>query len=183
MNLQSKYLPHFDVSKVEHIEVDAPVEIVFALVEKLDFSMSRIIRWLFRLRGLPVPGSLSLQGLENLRFIRLETIRNEAIIIGLIGQFWTPAGNLQRFLPEEFIEYDDHRYAKATWSFHLEAQGKDKAILHTETRVFCPTSETKKKFRMYWRLIEPFSTWIRKEILKGVKAKAEAWRFSILDSQ
>ncbi len=172
MSLQNKYLPASDISKSEVIVIHAPVEVVFRIVEDLDFSNSQVIRILFRLRGMPVPESLTLRGLEKLNFIRLETIKNEEMIIGLIGQFWTPSGRLKKFQPREFVEFQDSRYAKATWSFSLIPV--DNCIqLVTETRVLCPTRETKKKFRRYWRLIQPFSSLIRREILRSIKAKAE----------
>lgn len=173
MSLQSKYLAISDISKTESITIYAPAEVIFPIIQELDFSNSVIIRCLFRLRGMPVPDSLSLRGLERLNFVRLETIKNSEMIIGLIGQFWQPSGLLQKFQPEEFIAFNDPAFAKATWSFTLMRTDENKTVLFTETRVLCPSSKSKKKFLIYWKVIQPFSSWIRREILKSIKAKAE----------
>ncbi len=89
------------------------------VVETLNFEKSRIIYWLFKLRGIPVPESLTLKGLEKINFVKLEAVPNKEVIIGLIGQFWTPTGRLKRFKPEEFINFDKSDFAKSTWNFEL----------------------------------------------------------------
>jgi len=57
------------------------------IAEALNFEKSRAICWLFKLRGIPVPESLTLKGLEKINFVKLETVPNKEIITGLIGQF------------------------------------------------------------------------------------------------
>lgn len=162
-----------DFSKSEFIDINAPLDKVYPLVETLNFEKSKIIYWLFKLRGIPVPGSLTLKGLERINFVKLETIPNKEIIIGLIGQFWTTTGRLKRFKPEEFINFDNPNFAKATWNFELEEVNDIKTRLITETRIFCPTIGTKRRFKTYWIIIQPFSSWIRREILKAIRKQAE----------
>jgi hypothetical protein len=171
--LQDKYLAIADMCKKEFIDIVAPIDKIFPLVEELNFKNSKVIYWLFRLRGIPVPEGLTLNGLEKMNFVRLETRPGREIILGLIGKFWTVGGGLERFEPEEFITYGDARSAKATWSFELIEINNAVTRLSTETRVFCPTAKTKKQFKFYWTLIQPFSTWIRREILKSIKKQAE----------
>ena len=173
MPLQNKYLHQADFSTSEFIEINVPFDKVYPLVETLNFEKSRIIYWLFKLRGIPVPESLTLSGLEKIGFVKLEAVPNKEIIIGLIGQFWTPTGRLKRFKPEEFINFDKSDFAKASWNFELTRVNDFKTILNTETRIFCPTPETKQKFKTYWTIIQPFSSWIRREILKAIKKQAE----------
>lgn len=172
--LQDKYLSQADICKTASIEIKAPIGNVYPVVEKLDFSRSTIIYWLFKLRGIPVPESLTLKGLEKINFVKLETIHNREMIIGLIGQFWKPRGKLRKFNPEEFIRYSHADFLKATWNFELRKINDSKTQLITETKVFCPTQKTKNKFRIYWTIIEPFSSWIRREILKAIKKQAES---------
>jgi hypothetical protein len=171
--LQDKYLRQADISKSEFIEINAPIDKVYPIVEALNFEKSKIIYWLFKLRGIPVPKSLTLKGLERINFVKLEAIPNKEIIIGLIGQFWTPTGRLEIFKPEEFVDFDNSNFAKATWNFELTKVDDFKTRLNTETRIFCPTTETKKKFKTYWTIIQPFSSLIRREILKAIKKQAE----------
>ncbi len=171
--LQDKYLREADFLKSEFIEINAPFDKVYPVVEALNFEKSKVIYWLFKLRGIPVPESLTLKGLERINFVKLETIPNKEIIIGLIGQFWTPTGRLKRFKPEEFINFDNSNFAKATWNFELIKVNDSKTRLNTETRIFCPTTETKRKFKTYWTIIQPFSSWIRREILRAIRKQAE----------
>lgn len=116
---------------------------------------------------------MKLEGLETINFVKLEVIPNKEIIIGLIGQFWTPTGRLIKFRPEEFKDFHHPDFAKGTWNFELTKIDESKTRLSTETRIFCPTSETKKKFRWYWIFIQPFSSWIRREILRTIKNQVE----------
>jgi hypothetical protein len=171
--LQDKYLSKADFSKSEFIEINAPFDKVYPVVETLNFEKSIIIYWLFKLRGIPVPESLTLKGLERINFVKLEAIPNKEMIIGLIGQFWTPTGRLKKFKPEEFLNIYDSEFAKATWSFELIGCNDSKTRLITETRIFCSTAETKRKFKAYWTIIQPFSSWIRREILRAIRKQAE----------
>ena len=116
---------------------------------------------------------MSLAGLEKMGFVMLEQRPPEALILGLIGKFWTVHGSLQKFKPEEFITKDWKGQALATWSFELEPVSKNQTRLTTETRVLCPDVRSKKRFKLYWTLIEPFSGWIRKEILLAIKRQVE----------
>lgn len=171
--LQNKYLAQSDIAKIEMIRINAPVEKIYPLIENLSFRDSKLIYWLFKLRGIPVPESLSLAGLEKIRFIKLDAIPNKEIIIGLIGQFWTPTGKLKKFNPNEFLGFRDPDFAKATWSFELDEESDSVTVLKTETRVLCLKDNTRRKFKFYWTIIQPFSSWIRREILKSVKRQAE----------
>lgn len=171
--LQDKYLKIADVYKTEYIDIKGSIEKIFPIVEELSFKNSKVIYWLFKLRGIPVPDSLSLKGLEKLNFVKLETNQKREIILGIIGQFWTPTGRLKRFKPDDFINFNDKDYAKAIWNFELIEINSSTTRLSTETRVFCPTEKIKKRFRFYWAFIQPFSTWIRREILKSIKRQVE----------
>ena len=172
--LHDKYLPEFDVSKTHEILVYAPPEQVWPTVDTSDFSRSRLIYILFLLRGLPVPESLSVKGMEQLNFIRLETDVGHAFIFGIIGQFWSLAGNLQSFAPEEFVGFQDERFAKATCHFEVIPQDNKQSIVRTETRIHCPTDRTRRRFKNYWRFIGPFSGLTRIEMLKAIKKAAES---------
>ena len=168
--LQVKYLPLPHFSATHHINIRQTPEKIWPLVQQLDFGSSKLIRVLFALRGMPAR-MMNLGGLERGRFIRLESNENETII-GLIGQFWKPSGNLQLFKPEEFVTYDEPGFLKATWSFTLTG-GDRCSVLETETRIYCTDENAKRRFRPYWFIVKPFSGIIRKEILKGIRQKAE----------
>lgn len=167
--LQDKYLPGKHFSSKASILVDAKPKEIYPFIRELDFSDSRITYFLFKLRGIPVPESMNLKGLEKLNFYKLEEIENRAIIIGLIGKFWTVVGNLQSFSPEEFIPYSNPDLAKATWEFRIIPLSEN--LCRTETRIKCLSKSSEKKFIWYWMFIKPFSGFTRYEILRSIRRK------------
>jgi hypothetical protein len=171
--LLQEYLPVYAYAEKHSISINASAEKVFALADQLDFSGSPVIRFLFRLRGLPAR-MLRREGLNRNRFVELGKIDNREIIIGLIGQFWKPTGNLQFFQANEFIAFSHPDFLKAVWNFTLTAESRSSVLLETETRIFCPNERTRIKFSHYWFFVRPFSGLIRKEILRGIKKKAES---------
>jgi hypothetical protein len=171
MMLQDKYMPAYHFNEVHSIRINSAAATVRSLIDKLDFSRSRMIRFLFALRGMPA-SMMNLKGLERGRFMRLESTQSE-MVIGLIGQFWKPSGNMLAFKPEEFISLNPPGYLKAVWSFRLVSQNNG-CILETETRVQCLGDSALRKFRWYWFLVRPFSGLIRIEMLKTIRKAAES---------
>lgn len=170
--LQDKYLPDYHFSEKHSTVIHKKPSDIWPIIIEGDLSGSWLIRLLFSLRGMPARMT-TFKGLEEGRFIQLEQIENEELIIGLIGQFWKASGNLQVFKPEEFTHWDKQGYLKGSWNFKLVLQG-DSTLVETETRVQCLGDNALKKFTRYWFFIRPFSGIIRKEILRGIKKKAES---------
>jgi hypothetical protein len=169
--LQEKYLPSFHYSARHSIVVHATPEKVFPSVLAPDFSRSWIIRLLYSLRGIPAT-TVSLKGLPTGKFIPLEVLQNEEIIIGVIGRFWKPSGELLSFEPKEFIALNPKGVAKASWNFRLIPDGNDTRV-ETETRIFCTDEKCRRKFSRYWFIVRPFSGLIRREMLNAIKRTAE----------
>ena len=170
--LQDKYLPSFHFSEKHSLVIHSSPAKIFPFVQSLDVGGSSIIRMLFWLRGIPA-SMMSLNGLAKGKFIILEELPTEELIIGLIGRFWKPSGDLQHFDPAEFTSLNPPGCAKASWSFQLIPY-KDSTLLETETRIYCTTESSRKDFSKYWFVVKPFSGLIRKEMLKSIKQKAEA---------
>jgi hypothetical protein len=170
--LQEKYLPVHHFHTKHSIVIASDVTTVVTEAKKLDFSGSPLITLLFKLRGLPTRTATGIPGLEAMGFVVLEERPNEEIILGLIGQFWKPKGNIVRVDPREFETFHRAGFAKATWNFLLKPEGQG-ARLSTETRIYCTDEKARKKFRWYWFFIRPFSGIIRMEILKLIKKKVE----------
>jgi len=173
-SLQDTFLPSSHFHHAEAIEVEASAEETFRLISELDFGSSRLLRLLLALRGMKANPGFSLRQTGYEGFVVLGRRENSELLIGLIGQFWTPSGNLLQFRPDEFRNFSDGRYAKATWSFATRRVGDTKTLVETETRVLCLSERTRRKFRMYWFVIRPFSRFIRREILKSLKRRAES---------
>ena len=171
--LQEKYLPDFHFNEKHSIQISASPGRVSNLMTKLDVSSSWIIRILLTLRGIPRKTSFGIERWKKMGFQILEQQEGREIILGLIGQFWKPSGNIHRFEVNEFVGFKSDQFAKATWNFEIIPMGESRIVVETETRIQCANDNVRKNFGRYWFFIKPFSGLIRMEILKIVKKKAE----------
>jgi hypothetical protein len=187
------FMPVWDFSENHETVIRAPVEDVSRALHMADFSDSFIVRWLLRLRGMSGE-NVTMASLKGSKFRILAERENEEVVIGLAGQFWKPVGNLQDVDAGNFREFDKPGFAKAAWNFALTsretsvtpvtpetpgAAGMNGALEHvetlltTETRIQCMDDKSRSSFGFYWTFIQPFSGWIRSEMLAVVKRKAE----------
>lgn len=171
--LQDKYLPEFDFVSSHGIIVKAPADKIYPTVRDLKFKNPALSYWLMKLRGMSPPKYFSIEHLKDSRFVVLEEIPDKEIIIGLIGQPWTPSGNLQIFQSQNFITFNDPSYIKASWIFELIAVTSTTTELRTETRIACHATKVKRRFGTYWFFIKPFSGLIRKAMLSAIKSEME----------
>jgi hypothetical protein len=171
--LINDFLPKYDVNERHQISVSAPIGRVYVAAKELDISGAKVTRWLFRLRGLPASSQFAKDDFLKIRLISLAEKENEEAVLGLVGKFWKPTGNLLKMDAEGFLAFNQSGYAKAVWNFSLQKKSDNHVILATETRVFCLDDQSRKWFRLYWTLIGAFSGLIRKEILQIVKQNAE----------
>lgn len=170
--LIDQFLPKYDFVETHGIKIHASAAEVFKTLDEIDLSESWVIRGLFFLRGLPSQ-KLRFADLKKSRFEILGIEENKEMLLGLAGKFWTINGNLQKVNADNFQKFDKKGFAKAVWDFSLEENGRE-TFLKTETRIQCLDEESRKSFRFYWSLIQPFSGLVRKEILKIIKLKAES---------
>lgn len=166
-------LPAWDVGGEHQIEIAAPAAVVYQQVLALDLSRSWSVRQLFRLRGLP-SRSMTIGGLQAIRFALLLDDPPRELVLGLIGQFWTPSGKLRATNREDFMTFAEPGYAKAVWSFHVH-ESRNGVVLTTHTRVLCLDAASRRRFRWYWRVIRPFSGWIRRRALLVIKTESERY--------
>ena len=172
--LIDELLQNYEVSDRYHVEIASPPEDVWQTLWTVDLCESTVVSWLFWLRGLPSK-DLTISDIDELNFKIIGEELNREIVFGIIGQFWSPNGNLQDFEPAGFRAFDEIGYAKCAWSFLLEPTGKG-TRLTTETRVLCLDKASRDFFDLYWAFVRPFSGWTRKEILSTVKSKCEQVR-------
>lgn len=163
-------MAEFDVESSHSIRIAAPSSVVFDVAKNIDLSASPLVRLLFALRR-SVARAPAGSARRNFKVLREEPGR--ALVLGLIGQFWTRHGGLVDFDPARFLDFDSPGYAKATWSFHVSEQA-GQTELTTITRVRCLDATSRRKFRRYWLIVAPFSGLIRREGLRMVKARAES---------
>jgi len=169
------FLSVYDFSERHEIKVNASRERTFAAIDSTDFSASWTIWGLLALRGLGwsnASKSVTLRDMTTDGFAVLGETRDEEILLGLAGKFWTLGGSLQKVDAENFREFDEKGFAKAVWNFSL-AESNGETLLKTETRIRCLDEDSRKSFALYWTVIEPFSGLIRTEMLRLIKEKAE----------
>ncbi len=167
-----RFLPRYDVAARYQIDVHAPVERVYQAARCLDMGDSQIVRWLYRLRGLP-NSSLTLDGMLKWGFVLLADVPSQEIVFGLIGRFWTLSAQIQSVTADAFAGFDRNGFAKAAGNIAFVPQGNGSVRVTTETRVHCLGDSSRRFFRLYWLLIGPFSGVIRKEWLRLIKRGAE----------
>ena len=170
--LADALLPEFDVESTHAEWINAPARDTYAAARNLDLSGSAVVRWLFRLRGLP-PSALTLDGLTTLRFKPLREDPPRGFALGLVGQFWRPSGRLLDFEPGDFTTLHRPGFAKAIWTFRVFAGADSRSFLRTWTRVRCMDEAARRKFLRYWRFVGPFSGLIRTKGLRLIREAAE----------
>lgn len=176
-------LPHFDEVERHEIEITASPARTYLAVRRLDLSSSTLVRVLFALRGLPAlisqpgrraePPALTLDDLLAAGFVLLAERSDVEIVLGLVGRFWTPTGDVQRLDAEGFARFQQPGFAKVAWNFALDPHGAGGTLLSTETRVRCLDDASRRRFRFYWFFIRPFSGLVRGEMLRAIKRSAE----------
>jgi len=107
-------------------------------------------------------------------FIPLEETEDE-IVFGLVGQFWKLTGGEEASGvtdAEGFLAFNRTDFAKVAANLYVQA-ADDGVLLRTETRIWAPDAQTRKKFAFYWRIISMGSGWIRMLWLRAIKRRAE----------
>ncbi|AGL00130.1 hypothetical protein [Desulfoscipio gibsoniae] len=181
------YLSEYDFDERHNIVIQSSPEKVFEAIYNLDMSKSKVIKPLLSLRSIPYrlspdrkpekqePSGLSIEQLiKNGGFFLLEEIKNQEIVIGLVGKFWhLTADMIQLSNVTNFTNFNQTGYGKVAWNFYIEQNADGTVTLSTETRILCLGEQAKSSFRLYWAVIRPYSGWIRIEMLKMIKEQVE----------
>ncbi|HEY3065803.1 MAG TPA: hypothetical protein VGL09_08435 [Methylomirabilota bacterium] len=179
--LIDQFMPRFDAVERHARTVAAPPAVVYAALWRADLGASPVVRLLMTLRALPAarrrpPGSdaapLTLEHAIAARFIVLGQRPPHEVALGAIGRFWTAASKPVRVEPDGFVRFREAGYAKAVWDFTLTPHGNGATLLTTETRVWCADASSRRRFRLYWFLIRPFSGLIRRLMLRSIAREA-----------
>jgi len=166
--LIDKYLSAYHFNELHSIEVKG----IYQKMLQCDFSNSSLIKFLFRLRGMPKE-VYSIEHLTNMGFIKLDEEPGKEILFGMVTD--NPMFNscLSNVSSQEFIKKADDTIIKAVINFKLQDQSNLQHIISTETRVWCGSKAMKSKFKYYWFFIKPFSQLVRKTMLKQMKLQIQ----------
>ncbi|MDH4069858.1 MAG: hypothetical protein OEV30_05490 [Ignavibacteria bacterium] len=132
----------------------------------------RIANALLRLRGMKPRGTI--RGFfAHHRFILLEEKPPRHVVFGLLGKPWHPSGGL---VPCEdrrsWLSMIDGEHAAIVIGFNVRPE-EGSVVLETETRIHIHDRSSRRKFSLYWFLVRPPSTLLRKRFLHAVKYHAE----------
>ena len=185
--LLDNYLPSYEFNEIHSVIVKASPEKVFAATKSL--TPAELSPWVYRMlsiRNLParligktfmqVDGDKTfLEEFYANDFIPLAEAPGSEIVFGLIGQFWKPTGaeSVKLANPQEFLAFDHPAYAKVAANLAIVGKDGGASQLSTETRIYAPNPQVRRKFALYWRLISMGSGFIRVLWLKAIKRKAE----------
>jgi len=177
--LIDSFAPNPDAVETHSIAINASPETVYHALWTADLGGSLIIKLLLGLRSLPGFVSRGFRELPENQKVTLQTLIDsgfgvlanepEEIVLGVTGRFWRPTGNLSPFRREDFEGPVLEGFARAVWNFSTKEVSAGRTILSTETRVTCGDSKSRRKFRVYWFFVRPFSGLIRRIMLRTVR--------------
>ena len=182
--LIDSFAPNPDAIEKHKVEIRATPGEVYQALWTADLCGSVLIKGLMSLRSLPGYLLHPPQPKRRVRKITMESLieagfgllaeePGKEIVLGIVGRFWRPTGNVQPFKADDFRGPVAPGIARAVWNFSLEQRGAGNTILRTETRVVCGDAGSKSKFRAYWLFVRPFSGLIRRVMLRAVKRACE----------
>jgi hypothetical protein len=174
-------LPHYDFRERHSIVVDARPATVLREVLRMTprevpvmvaLMAIRLVPELLRGRRAVGPGDRPIIGqMERRGFVRLASTDHE-LVLGVVGRFWRPSGEVRRISPEDFARFADPGCVRAVVNFLAVPEG-DHTLLSTETRILAVDAAARRRFRCYWRLIYPGSAAIRIAWLRAIRRRAE----------
>ena len=151
MSALDDVLPHYDRHELHSIAYAGSLEGVLA--ERV--ARDPVVRLLFRLRGVPVDGTIG--GLfTRLRFQELARTEHE-LVVGASGTPWRPGGGIRPFADA------GPGAVRVAVNFLI-----DGGRLSTETRIEAVDDAARRAFLRYWRVVGPFSAVIRRRWLKQI---------------
>ncbi len=162
--------------QLDHIDVGVPQARAWEAVRHLDFSSAPLVRALFALRT--IPGRLSGGRVEPLRmsiddvtsaahgFRILDERPGSSITVGAIGKVWQPDIEFTDFEDAgRFAAFDEAGWVKVAWELRCEPRGATVTRVEIDLRVSATDEDSWRRFKRYFRLIGPFSHFIRRHML------------------
>jgi len=176
--------PHPDAAEFHEIKVHASPDVVYRALWTTDLRASPIVKSLLALRSLPAvvmgrktsaaTSAVTLRRIIDRGFGLLAEEPGREILLGVAGRFWRPTGNVEPFDRDSFSRPVPPGMARGLWNFKVVAAGDRETILSTETRVTCGDPASRRRFRLYWLVIRPFSGLVRIIMLRAIRDAAQA---------
>jgi hypothetical protein len=182
MNPLERLIPTPRLLEVDEQDIAAPILTVWQAVRHGDLARSGPIRALFALRTWPA--RLRGQDPDGSGELRLDAMRSTSehpgfqllcdeppnvVAVAAIGKVWLPDIPFVHVQdPEAYAAFNEPDYAKVAWAIHLDATHPERTRLSIEVRVDATDDAAWQKFVKYFRLIGPFSRFIRRSALRSL---------------
>jgi hypothetical protein len=173
-------IPAWHFREFHQLRIAAPPARVFDAIKSVradEIALFNTLTWIRRGGGQAPPSILNAGDRDPLidvatrsGFVLLADEAPRELVIGTV--VIAPAGTRGTLTPEVFQQRLPPGFALAVMNFHVEADGPDRSLVSTETRVFANSDEARRRFASYWRLIYPGSAIIRRMWLRAIERRA-----------
>jgi hypothetical protein len=183
-----QFIPFADEQTLQRVAVQATPADVYDAIRTANLLSSplaralsaaailptRVLAWL---RGDPQPPagarSATLDDMlaDDSPWIMLADVPGSVVVLGLL---WRPPAGGASCVPAAFAPFAEPGFAKVVWSLSVEPFGASHSLLVTETRTVTTDAVAGRRFRLLWPIISPFAALLRMQVLRAIKADAEA---------
>jgi hypothetical protein len=180
--LLDSFMRTYDAREFHETPVASSPRRAYEAMRTVNMVGSPIALALVLIRGIPhvltrkasPSRSLTIDYLIDHGFVKLAEEPGVELVLGVVGRFWRLDSGLHPISAAEFASFDEPGYAKAVLNFKVLDQPGPSVLISTETRIVATDDDARRKFLLYWRLIGPFSGFIRTRLLAAIKRDAEA---------
>jgi hypothetical protein len=177
-------IPHPHLLEVHRATIAAPPDLVWQRVRHGALAQSRPIRALFALRSLlmrDAAGTAASVCIDDLRsspqrpgFQVLIDDPPRECAVATIGKVWQLAIPFVHVATApDYDAFNEPGFVKVAWSVRVTpALGGEASTVTLEVRVQATDDRSWRKFRRYFRVIGPFSRYIRRSLLKTLSRDA-----------
>jgi hypothetical protein len=174
------FLPRYDFVERHEVAVAATPRRVYSCARALDAGRLPLTAALLAVRAVPhlLTGAvrpsrrITIETLTAAGFVVLADVPPQEFVLGCVGRFWRPASGIVPIDSADFGSFAEPGCARAAWNFRID-RAPGGARLRTETRIECVDAPARRRFRLYWTIIGPFSGLIRREMLSMIRRDAE----------
>lgn len=170
------FIPEPRLVEIDHADVVGRPEVVDAAARRLDFHQSPLIHALFALRSIPARVRGHAEPTPHLRlgeigrsggagFVVLADEPGRSLTVGAVGRFWQPDIDFVALTPDRFAAFDEPGYGKVAWQIRFEPLGDQDTRVVFELRVTATDDAAWAAQCRYFRLIGPFSHFLRRHTL------------------
>ncbi|HVJ18405.1 MAG TPA: hypothetical protein VM686_23455 [Polyangiaceae bacterium] len=172
--------------ETDHVDVEAPAMAVWNRIRHANLAQAPAIRALFMLRTLPA----RLSGSTPANALRLDDFQSSVgqpgfailaddppheVVVGAIGKVWKldiPFVHVPS--ARDFAAFAEPGFVKVAWALCCWPLDDRNTRVELEVRVTATDERSWRKFRRYFRVIGPFSRFIRRSLLASLERELTA---------